>query len=412
MEVAEQAAGGLQTSEGELAAARRLDAEDATMAQVLAWAMGHDAGIALRLAAALAPWWFLRGRLAAQYTLLGEVAGRAEPGSAGWCAARSWLGTTARFSADMAGAMGHFTAVRDAVRDQGPSRVLADALVGRSTALRELGRAAEAADDARSALALARDIGYPGGEALALRELTQIAMHTDDLDSAVRLGRQATQITVGIPGRIGRACTASLAGALIEAGDLAAAEGVCAAALASFRDAGHLENLTQLLSQMALLELNMGRVDDGAVHLREAVQIAARIGFWFELINNLDSCGYLCAATGRHAEAITAWAAFAALSRRLAVFETPAMPRQRQEPLRQWLACVHGPAYTGSGQHPHNRRRRPARRASRTGLARAGHDPQPDTGILRAREWAACGGHGRDLDRHSGGRSGPAAAPR
>ena len=335
VEVAEQAAGGLQTSEGELAAARRLDAEDATMAQVLAWAMGHDAGIALRLAAALAPWWFLRGRLAAQYTLLGEVAGRAEPGSPGWCAARSWLGTTARFSADMAGALGHFTAVRDAVRDQRPSRVLADALVGRSTALRELGQIAEAAGDARSALALAREVGYPGGEALALRELTQIAMHADDLDSAVRLGRQATQITVGIPGRIGRACTASLAGALIEAGDLAAAEGVCAAALASFRDAGHLENLTQLLSQMALLELNMGRVEDGAVHLREAVQIAARIGFWFELLNNLDSCGYLCAATGRHAEAITAWAAFAALSRRLVIIETPAMPRQRQEPLRQ-----------------------------------------------------------------------------
>src|SRR5207344_3319181 len=35
--VAEQAAAGLQTVEGELAAARWLDAEDATMAQVLAW---------------------------------------------------------------------------------------------------------------------------------------------------------------------------------------------------------------------------------------------------------------------------------------------------------------------------------------------------------------------------------------
>ena len=86
---------------------------------------------------------------------------------------------------------------------------------------------------------------------------------------------------------------------------------------------------------MALLELNTGRVEDGAAHLREAVQIAARIGYWFELLNNLDSCGYLCAATGRPAEAITAWAAFAALSRHLVIIETPAMPRQRQQPLRQ-----------------------------------------------------------------------------
>ena len=52
--------------------------------------------IALRLAVALAPWWFLRGRLAGQYPLLREAAGRAEPGSDGWCAAQFWLGTTAQ----------------------------------------------------------------------------------------------------------------------------------------------------------------------------------------------------------------------------------------------------------------------------------------------------------------------------
>jgi predicted ATPase len=43
LQVAEEAAG-LQTGTGELAAARRLDAEDATMPQVLAWAMEHDVG--------------------------------------------------------------------------------------------------------------------------------------------------------------------------------------------------------------------------------------------------------------------------------------------------------------------------------------------------------------------------------
>ena len=45
LRVAEEAAAGLQTSTGELAAARWLDAEDATMRQVLAWAMEHDAAI-------------------------------------------------------------------------------------------------------------------------------------------------------------------------------------------------------------------------------------------------------------------------------------------------------------------------------------------------------------------------------
>ena len=81
LEVAEQAAGGLETVGGELAAARWLDAEDATMRQVLAWGMEHDAAIALRMAVALGWWWFLRGRLAGQYPLLREAAGSAEPGS-------------------------------------------------------------------------------------------------------------------------------------------------------------------------------------------------------------------------------------------------------------------------------------------------------------------------------------------
>ena len=52
---AEEAAAGLQTSTGEVAASRWLDAEDATMVQVLAWATGHDAAVAVRLAVALAP---------------------------------------------------------------------------------------------------------------------------------------------------------------------------------------------------------------------------------------------------------------------------------------------------------------------------------------------------------------------
>ena len=50
LQVAEQAAAGMQTSAGELAAARWLDAEDATTQQALAWALEHDPPTALRLA--------------------------------------------------------------------------------------------------------------------------------------------------------------------------------------------------------------------------------------------------------------------------------------------------------------------------------------------------------------------------
>ena len=70
LRVAEEAAAGSQTTAGEPAAARWLDAEDATMRQVLAWAAAHDPALALRLAGALGWWWVLRGRLAGEYRLL------------------------------------------------------------------------------------------------------------------------------------------------------------------------------------------------------------------------------------------------------------------------------------------------------------------------------------------------------
>ena len=57
----------------------------------------------------------------------------------------------------------------------------------------------------------------------------------------MRLARQAGQITAGVPGSMARWCSYILADALIEAGDLAAAETVCAATLARARDAGDLQ---------------------------------------------------------------------------------------------------------------------------------------------------------------------------
>jgi predicted ATPase len=67
LRVAGQAAAGLATVSGELAAARWLDAEDPMMRQVLAWARGHDPAAGLQIAVALGWWRFLRGRLAGEY---------------------------------------------------------------------------------------------------------------------------------------------------------------------------------------------------------------------------------------------------------------------------------------------------------------------------------------------------------
>jgi tetratricopeptide (TPR) repeat protein len=260
--------------------------------------MDHDPAVALRLAVALAPWWRLRGRLAGQYALLREVTGRAAVGSDGWCAAQIWLGWTAAASADLAGALAHFTAVRDAIGDRGPCRALADCLAGRSVTLANLGRIPEAVQDGRRCLTMARELRYPAGEAHALADLSLAALYPGDLDSAVRLARQAEQITTGIPGWLARTCSITLTMMLTAAGELAAAAGICAAGLASSRDAGDLQNQAALLTLMANLDMQAGRAEDAAARLREALQVNLRAGELFDLVNGLECCGELCAATG------------------------------------------------------------------------------------------------------------------
>jgi non-specific serine/threonine protein kinase len=311
--VAEEASAGLETGAGERAAATRLDAEDATMRQVLAWAMDHDPAVALRLAVALAPWWFLRGRAPGEYPVLRGAARRAEPGGDVWCTAQFWLGQTALYAGDLGAALGHFTAIRDSAGEGGPSRALAAGLGGRSISLSNLGRVAEGVEEGRRSLAMARELDYPFAVALALADLGIAAIYAGDPGTALESLRQAEQIP-DLPGWIARVLSQLLAELLMESGDLVAAEGICARALSRSRDVGDLFNMMSLLRLMADLDQRAGRVEEAAACLREGLQITVRTGGWFELHNLLACCAYLCVATGRHADAVTLWAAWAALA--------------------------------------------------------------------------------------------------
>ena len=346
LQVAEQAAAGLETSAGELAAARWLDAEDATVHQSLAWALEHDATIALRLAVALASWWQLRGRPAEGHQLLSAAARHAAPGSEAWCAAQLWLGRTAANTGDMVAALDHFTRVVDVTGVGPPSPPLADALVGRSIALHSLGHQAEAARAGRHGLAAARESGYPAGEVMALRVLGLLARAAGDAGSALDWARQAGQVDPSsIPGWIARMNSYTLTWFLIEAGDLAAAQDSCGHGLAGAREAGDQPAEVICLSMMADLDLRADRLADAGVRLREALTLAARIGDRETMLDCLDYCGRLCAATQRWAEAVTLWTAYLALwgqDPALAA-DRPEDEHARQDRLRE-AARILGPA--------------------------------------------------------------------
>jgi hypothetical protein len=125
---------------------------------------------------------------------------------------------------------------------------------------------------------------------------------------------------------------------LIEVGDLAAAERTCAAGLAGARGAGDLAS---------------GRYADAALRLREALQTTLRTGVRRKVLEDLDCCGYLCALTGRSAEAVTVWAAVLALGREgFSVPLHPELPEgwfQRQEPLREARQAL-GPSQAQSAE--------------------------------------------------------------
>jgi hypothetical protein len=63
--------------------------------------------------------------------------------------------------------------------------------------------------------------------------------------------------------------------------------------------------------------------------------VAARTGSPVDALNGLDCCGHLCAATGRLADAVTVWAAYAALLRQDGFTDAPTDTARRDEPLRR-----------------------------------------------------------------------------
>jgi predicted ATPase/DNA-binding CsgD family transcriptional regulator len=340
-EVAGEAAVELYTGSQEVAGVRHLDAEEVTLRRALAWASDHDPAAALRLTLALAPWWRLRGRLSSQESLLAAAAEYAEAGSDEWCSARLYLGQTVGEAEGPPAMLEHFTAVRDALDDPRRSAtpaapvLLSVCLGARASALLQMGQAAEAVAEGRRALDLARQTGSGALEAMALAFLSLTTWREGDRDGALRLARQAQQITDDYSGPLQRALGHIVVGVLTEAGDLAAAEQTCSATLAQCREVGDQGNLCGALWHLTILGLRTGRIEEAAAHLRELLQIATQAGLRRLVHAALDCCGHLCAATGRPAEAVTAWAAMHALAGPWAPLYGGQNPARRDELRRQ-----------------------------------------------------------------------------
>jgi DNA-binding CsgD family transcriptional regulator len=79
------------------------------------------------------------------------------------------------------------------------------------------------------------------------------------------------------------------------------------------------------------------------------LELGARMGKWFRLIDCLDSCGHLCAVTGRWADAVTSWAANLACRAEIGQPDLQENVHRRQEPLRKASQAL-GPARTQAAE--------------------------------------------------------------
>jgi DNA-binding CsgD family transcriptional regulator len=192
--------------------------------------------------------------------------------------------------------------------------VLARSLAWRAGALANLHHLPEAFEDGRRALALAGDLGDPTGEAYALYWLGTAAGYLGDLRDAETWLRQAQRIDqAAIPGWIGRHNAIILGRTLGYVGEASEAHRYLAEALDAARQAGALYDQGDGLLSMAQLDFDSGRLDASRAHLSEVVELFGRTGANVLLMNCLELCVDLCAATGRWREAVTVRAASAAV---------------------------------------------------------------------------------------------------
>ena len=339
--VAEQAAAGMRTG-NELSAVRWFEAEDASIQQAAAWALEHDPEVALRLAVAVAGWWLMRGTGDAAREVLLAAAGQAAHGCEQWCLAQFWLGDIGPPAASLV----HETAALEVLAAQRPTPLLAEVLAGRSRTLMFFGRIPEAVSDARQALDVARQIGYPAGEVLALATLSRAARYRGDTAAALDWARQARHLLT--PGELG--WTTRFTGpsaffeVLAESGDFTAARRGVTDILAWARETGNLVTQAVTLRLMADVELRAGDFPGSGRYLREAIEITARVNP-NRLIFCLDLSAHLCAARGQWAEAVTIWTAFQAGLEAEGSADLPLNAGRRQDLLHR-AARVLGPGHT------------------------------------------------------------------
>jgi predicted ATPase/DNA-binding CsgD family transcriptional regulator len=389
LSVAERASAGIAAAGREVAAVTWCDLEAPLLRQSLSWALAHDPPVARRIALALAPWFQLRGRAPTGYPLLQDALTRTDRDDV-WFAAQVWLGRLAHSIADWPAALHHFDTVCEALGSSPPTTRMVDALTGRSGTRRNQSDLTQATTDAETALRLARQLDYPEGQAQALVQLSLAASYSGDQQAATRWADQAARVDpAGLPDRVSRRVAIATTISQADAGRLDQAGRACAEGLALARRAGDVDMEADFLYFTTHIALQAGDFDHAGPPIRESLRLSMRSGDRLRLLDCLDDCARLCAATGRPAEALTLWAARRSLGEAALMPELTQAAHLRDTRLREVRALL-GPKAAEAAEQRGDRMSlgAAAELASLTAAAGATHiDPAASAGLTpRERE--------------------------
>jgi predicted ATPase len=353
--LAERAAPALTGPEA-LAWLARLDAEYDNLRAALRWARAHDDGAAaLRLAAALWPFWQQRGHLSEGRRWLRETLHH--PATVTLAVRVTALVGAARLAMDQVAyqeAAERSAQALELARELGDPRVLTATLNTRGLLARAQDRYADSTRDHQAALEAARAAADRAGEAVALLGLAYAAMFTGDAPRAGALAEESLAAArdsgdrhtlaqvlfllawaagnAGAPDRAEAIATEALSlfrvlgdtgeqadvlfmlGSFgINSGDYQRAERLFADCLALMRERGDEKATARGLSGLGAALLNLGDRAAAREMLEESLVLARRYGDRWGTAMSLTMAGHVDLADGDHARAQTLLADAASL---------------------------------------------------------------------------------------------------
>ena len=256
---------------------RLIDEEAPNLRLALEWSLGEESDSAVRLAAAMGRYWFIRGRL---------------------LEGLDWLGRALDVPSDSPGV-----------------RVVA--LIERAVLSRRVGEFDTASMHATEAAELARRLGMDAELARALNTLGILASHAGHLDEALGHFKEAAAIAQRAGSRRGVASGLGNA-ALIESaqGDHTSAQQHVAAALDVARELRDRHLFANILDTVARINFRVGRLKTAADQWREAISISAEFEDGMNIADCLEGCALLAMAAKDAARAVTLVAAADAIRAR------------------------------------------------------------------------------------------------